>query len=213
MARMSILGMLDYDPDLFEDFVLPTAGDITDNAEVIADPWEPDIGLAIVNIIRECNELELLYPSVPTMKLMIAIWSAVNFQTWCGLYNTMIYKYNPIWNKEGTYTETHNLTVTDDYTVTNMKTTHGGNIKNNVTGYDSSTYSPDTQMEQDTNDTTNGKTKNTHSDRGTLTKAESGNIGVTSTQDMIRQQREIVEFNFYQYIAQSFKENFCIMVY
>ena len=226
--------MLEYDPDLFEDMILPTAGDLTDDAAVIADPWEPDSGLAVANIVRECNELELLYPSAPTMKRMIAIWSAANFHTWCGLYNTMIYKYNPIWNKDGTWKETRDLdgkndrtaglTVTDTRTYTNLKDVQTGSVEHDVTGYDSNTYSANTRDHMnDLTNTRNGEDKNVQTiqgtdkyyteDNGTITREEQGNIGVTSTQELIQKQRDIVQFNFYDYIAQSFKENFCIMVY
>lgn len=40
-----------------------------------------------------------------------------------------------------------------------------------------------------------------------------GNIGVMSTQDMIKQQRNIVKFNLYDYIIEEFKMRFCILVY
>lgn len=40
-----------------------------------------------------------------------------------------------------------------------------------------------------------------------------GNIGVTTTQTMIRQQREIDLFNIYDIIIEDFKMRFCIMVY
>ena len=40
-----------------------------------------------------------------------------------------------------------------------------------------------------------------------------GNIGVTTTQEMIRQQREIELFNIYDIIIEDFKMRFCILVY
>lgn len=40
-----------------------------------------------------------------------------------------------------------------------------------------------------------------------------GNIGVTTTQDMIKQQREIEQFNLYDIIIEDFKMRFCILVY
>lgn len=40
-----------------------------------------------------------------------------------------------------------------------------------------------------------------------------GNIGVTTTQQMIEQERGVVEFNIYDYIIESFKKRFCILVY
>ena len=40
-----------------------------------------------------------------------------------------------------------------------------------------------------------------------------GNIGVTSTQDMIKQERQIDLFNVYDIIIEDFKMRFCILVY
>lgn len=40
-----------------------------------------------------------------------------------------------------------------------------------------------------------------------------GNIGVTTTQQMIEQERNIVQFNIYDFIINSFKNRFCILVY
>lgn len=46
----------------------------------------------------------------------------------------------------------------------------------------------------------------------TNTRTERGNIGVTTTQKMIQDQRDII-FNMYQYIIDSFKENFCLLIW
>ena len=40
-----------------------------------------------------------------------------------------------------------------------------------------------------------------------------GNIGVTTTQQMLEQERKIAEFNMISYIAQSFKQRFCLLIY
>lgn len=40
-----------------------------------------------------------------------------------------------------------------------------------------------------------------------------GNVGVTTTQKMITEEREISEFNIYDYITDSFKNRFCLQIY
>lgn len=40
-----------------------------------------------------------------------------------------------------------------------------------------------------------------------------GNIGVTTSQQMIKEQREVVEFNISDYIIDSFKRRFCLLIY
>lgn len=40
-----------------------------------------------------------------------------------------------------------------------------------------------------------------------------GNIGVTTTQEMIQEEREVDQFNVIDYIIDSFKKRFCLLVY
>ena len=40
-----------------------------------------------------------------------------------------------------------------------------------------------------------------------------GNIGVTTTQQMIEEQRKVVQFNLTNYIIEEFKKRFCILIY
>lgn len=213
MANLSILGLYNYDPTIFNGLTIPTAADITDEADKVSDPFVPDKTTLINYICMQLAEMELVYTKPEVVKTMIGIWSSVRLPVWKAIYNTLLYKYNPIWNKDGEIIEDHDLTIEDDYNVTNLKTEHDGNVANEVTGYDSATYSPNTRQVVDTSDTQNGNTNNVHTDTGTITRTEHGNIGVTMTQEMIRQQREVVEFNLYDYILQDFKAQFCVAVW
>ena len=92
------------------------------------------------------------------------------------------------------------------------------------------------KTERDTDTTTYGKTENVQETRTygqTITKAGNvthgeqisttnegsheshahGNIGVTTTQKLIREQRDIELFNLYDIIIEDFKMRFCILVY
>ena len=40
-----------------------------------------------------------------------------------------------------------------------------------------------------------------------------GNIGVTTTQKLIREEREVDKFNLYDIIIEEFKVRFCVLVY
>lgn len=51
----------------------------------------------------------------------------------------------------------------------------------------------------------------THSYKETL--RAYGNIGVTTTQQMIESERELVKFNIYEYIVDEFSREFCLQVY
>lgn len=90
--------------------------------------------------------------------------------------------------------------TTEGGTITTEKdTTDGGTVSVTGTGSDTGTVSR----------------QYTASDTGTVThrRTEQGNIGITTTQQMIKEEREIALFNVYTYITESFKERFCILVY
>lgn len=142
--------------------------------------------------------------------------------------------------EERTHTETRNLKNTEERVaiekenignnVTNTQNTTGessqsdgkaaynsGNIVTTATADNNATQnttihgnSEEIRAKDNTDDTT-------RTDTGTVTNIEKitakGNIGVMSTQEMIKKQREIVEFDIYHYIAEDFKTEFCIMVY
>lgn len=62
-----------------------------------------------------------------------------------------------------------------------------------------------------------GTISNNGSDTGTVDNIRTGraygNIGVTTTQQMIEAEREVVKFNVTDYIIESFKNRFCILIY
>ena len=65
--------------------------------------------------------------------------------------------------------------------------------------------------------TDTGSVNKDTTDEGTIQVTKSanmfGNIGVTTSQQMIEQERKVLEFNIYNHIIQSFKLRFCITVY
>lgn len=370
----SILEIYNFDPTIFDGLKLPKLSDIRNVQEIVNNPFIPSKDLLIGHILMNLAEISVVYTDPAILKRMIEIWSNVRFQTWLPLYETLLYKYNPIWNKDGTWTETRNLGVTEsettdrdttttgrtdddttrsaqttgsrsvsddldisgttggskrvdddltiDRTTTGSRTTGGtsttndqtsgtssrtvaetanGNTKHDVTGYDYNNfaepdvgggytavgYAPDTQdrsassrnttengttgatgssttqtsgtestsgsedaaenrditetttgtenrtEDRDISETTGGTesgTENrditttgsgtedvqrdgTRSENETVNHREYGNIGVTTTQSMIEEQRKLVEFNFYDYILRDFKNQFCVMVY
>lgn len=152
--------------------------------------------LLINNILMECAELEVLLPDPGIMKTAIGFWSNAQAAVWDKLVESTEYEYNPIWNKDGVIkeTETRDLASTLNGTDTDQRS-----------AYNASTFQNQekTILDHDSTDT------------GTITREreEHGNIGVTTTQQMIKEQREVVQFNMYDYIVRSFKERFCLMVY
>lgn len=192
-ATMSILGLYFQDPDLFSGMVYPD---------------ELDKDVLIDSILAECAELEIIYPDPEYMKNLITLWSKKELYNWRKLYDTTQFVYNPIWNVDGTVTETETRNLQNRY-----QQNEGANNKNvnAKTGYNSGAFE---DAEQDTG-RTDIERGGESADTGSVTREtkRGGNIGVTMTQQMIEAEREVDKFNIYDFIVDSFKRRFCILVY
>lgn len=142
----------------------------------------------IQTILLQNAELELLYSDPDTVKQMIGLWSASSQYSWKKLADTLYLNYNPIWNKDGTITEHEE-----------GKSESGSEEK--VAAYNSSTYEP-----------RSSGSGSVESGRD-YTRIEQGNIGVTSTQQLITEERDVAMFNLYDRISEDFRNKFCLMVY
>lgn len=220
-ATVSLLGLYQVNKQLFDNVVFPA---------------ELDKQVIIDNLLAETAELEVIYGDATFMAMMLEQWSKKQINVWNELYATTQYVYNPIWNKDGTKVETRDLHGTDnldrDYSDNETRnfsgsaTSHAGNkVDNDVYGFNSETAANESTVSTTANSSTNttdGGTGShvirddadrTTSDTGTVTVVEQGNIGVTSTQELIERQRAVVQFNVIDYIIADFKKRFCLLVY
>ena len=239
---LSIQGIYEYDPTVFDGFDSPS---YTDPDNVVHVLNKNDV---INSICLECAELELLYPSVEMMKFAIGVWSASNYDAFCKMYASQLIKYNPIWNVDADETEKlqhgHTATRTLDYDDTTTRgttetrtlditDTERPSVTNteSVQGFNSNSWSESKKiassgsstLERDGTDTVvntgvdtlshDGTDTMAHTGIDTTTKRRTGNIGVTSTQDLIKKEREIADFSTIDFITKSFKERFCLLVY
>lgn len=106
--------------------------------------------------------------------------------------------------KTGTDTFTHTGTDTDKHTGTDT-------VKH--TGTDTITHTGTDKIDHTGTDTFDMKNNRNVDDNTDITIRRTGNIGVTTTQKMIEEERSIAEFSIIEYITQSFKERFCLLVY
>lgn len=224
MSLLTVEGLYNYDNTLFDGFDVPEG--------LIKQ-------IAIDAILLRTRELEILYPDFNYMKTRIAIWSNKYQLNWKKLYDTTVLEYNPIEN----YDRMEDWTDTDDETSTSardntrnrnntIKSTSTNNIMNNVNVTDQNTafnagLSDHAKQITDGDTTENGTITNTETGkdtenenvnggrtgRHTRTGRAHGNIGVTTSQQMIQSERDLVVFNLYDVIAESFIENFCLMIY
>lgn len=216
-AIISLMGLYQYDNTVMDQLKLPAELDRTN---------------VIDNIILETAELEILWPDPNILKYMIGIWSSRRLKIWEDLYNSTVLEYNPIWNKDGTITETESEGINRKADNTETRNLTGSrnetrNLADSVThsvyGYNSSTAAPESTSSGTDTGTDNisltdaGTIKNngtgTEDRNVTRKRVEQGNIGVTSTQQLIKEQREVVEFSIIEKIITDFKQQFCLQVY
>lgn len=212
MSLLTVEGLYNYDNTLFDGFNVPEG--------LVKE-------IAINAILMRTRELEILYPDFSYMKNRITIWSNKYQINWKKLYDTTVLEYNPIEN----YDRMEDLTVTDDETTSSdrdktIKSTSTNEILNSVNITDQNTafnagLADHAKQITDGDTTENGNITNTEKENvndgrtGTHTRTGRvhGNIGVTTSQQMIQRERDLVVFNLYDVIAESFIENFCLMVY
>lgn len=280
-ASITLLTMLHVEPDLFEDMVIPSRPFTPRGyAGLYLEGWDLDPDVLLNNLVMETAELNLLYTNPEFMKFAIGAWSAKELPVWQHLYETLFYKYNPIWNKDGSKLHTGSVTsapgvaeteqTTYNLSDSDLRTTTNSGTLTTVTDRDTS---EDTDITEDTDDTTTVSVsafdttafqnrdqtvvdRSVVTDKGvtgtedvtetmtdarsvsesgtsgrtgteTLVKSktgtdlqsisdtdiETGNIGVTSSQELVQRERELAKFSIYDYIIESFKTRFCILVY
>lgn len=351
-AMITPLTLYNLNPNLFDglqlpDYHFPRAIEYDDL--FLKDGWTLDKQTLIDNLLLETAELDVIYTDPDLLEFAIGAWCRKEFHIWQALYETLFYKYNPIWNKDGTVkemsqevrdllsggsrsrsrintdtdngsenildtdnttensstagsdintvTEQRNQTIddTDNTTTSGSSTDVRNNVRSNnktedvdttttnkVSAFDAmATFSNRDQAITDgTTDTTengvevenasnsqegstdrtyardqidndskvdiltrsseaDGSTdrtynrersdmrahigneteteSNNNSDSGTIDhngdRREYGNIGIVTTQAMIQAERDLVKFNLYDLIIDSFKARFCVLVY
>ena len=97
--------------------------------------------------------------------------------------------------------------------ITDGDTTENGTITNTENDTTSNTETGKDTNEQTGKTTENENVNGGRTGRHTRVGRAHGNIGVTTSQQMIQSERELVVFNLYDVIAESFVETFCLMVY
>lgn len=190
---LSITGLYDYDDNLFQGLQLPTG---LNRDSVINE------------ILLQCAELEVIYPDINIMKLAITTWSLANQYTWQKLYDTMVVEYNPIWNVDASVTDI--LSGSENRDISRAGSADLTDTES-VKGFNSDTWAESHKNVQDASDSETVDDDLIRSE--TRTQTRTGNIGVTTTQQMLEQERKIAEFNMISYIAQSFKQRFCLLIY
>lgn len=233
-AILTLRGMVSYKPDLFDLLVLPTAPDANElgvESTQVRAAWTINKADFVDFLCFYTEGMSLAIPDYPYLKKAIGTWSNAHLHEWQRMFDTLFYKYNPLWNKDFKITE-HEETRNDKDVTGRYQNESVNNAKatDYTNGYDGGTSTEQDPMMSDPHSIkwthsdasighNTGLLTNTHSDTTDddtdrdLMRTEKGNIGVTMVQDMIAQERELALYSIEEYLAERFKENFCLMLW
>lgn len=214
-ARLTLSGMLNYVPDLFEDLQLPTppldAAAIGLQADQLRAAWTIDKDELVNYICLHTAGQSLCFPDGVWMKKAIKTWSTAHVHEWQRVFDTYFYKYNPLWNKDGTFTEggtDTNHDIGGQNTTGNYKRyTHGYGDQHKVIDEEAWTHA---DLNQDSTGETHNVTNTLTTNR---TRTEQGNIGVTMSQELIAKERELAKLSIDDMICDDFKREFIVMIW
>ena len=195
---MTILGLYQWDPTIFDDMQLPAA---------------IDRNTLIGNIVLECAGLEITLPNAEIFKSMLTTWSNSRIDAWSKMVTALQSQYNALHNYDRT--ETHTDKWSNDSTK-NMVQSSGGS---DTTTTKTAAFDGDSLATAGENKTAYGgtaNTTNTDKDSGTrdYTIKAYGNIGVTTSQQMLESEMQLRgKYDIYSIIVSEFRDKFCILIY
>lgn len=178
--------------------------DNTSLFEFITLPDGYDRDTLINRILLRSGEFEVIYANPYFMRDAITTFFKSYYRTfekWIKVYTA---DYDPLEN----YNRTEEWTDKADNTTTSGIES-GGNTKNSVSAYDSSTFKPSDDVESHSTSNQTDVLDGLTTHKGHLF----GNIGVTTSQQMAQEEYKIALFNIYEQIADLFIKEFCIPVY
>lgn len=191
---------------------------ILDNIQL---PEGVDGDLVKSSILFDCAELEILYPDPAFLKMLVGVWSTKELPVWTRINNAINLEYNPIENydrqESWTEDETGNRSVNRSSSG-QSESTADDEIKRYVYGFNTGGDVQQSRDKIDNTDTVQTSGQESGAESNTVGREHSGrihgNIGVTTSQQMLQSELDIApKLNIVQYITDSFKQRFCLLVY
>lgn len=168
------------------------------------------------NILLQGGEFEVLYSDPFFLQNAISVWADREADTFKRWVDALSIEYAPLENydRHEDWIDTLDSDGTSRTTGTNDTSTNG-TVTTDVSAYDSTGYQPKekvTTAETIDNDTTENNTS-TLDNEGVHTGRIHGNIGVTTSQQMLEAELDLGYWNIYSRITDMFLKEFCIMIY
>lgn len=198
-----------YDDKILDGMIVP---DGVDRDEVIAC------------IVEQYGQQTLVHPDPEYMRRYVPIWSKRRVGIWTKLLETTLLEYDPIENYNRTeeiteHRETGRNTDTST-TIEGSDTTVGESMAaHDVSAENANDYQPDCKDTANDNTYVNhisntaGQIGEAGTDSFTHVNHTHGNIGVTTSQQMIEAQRSVVRYSVIEEIAADYRDAFCLSIY
>lgn len=229
MANLSIIGAYNFMPSIFDGLLLPEGVDReTAINNIVMECAELELLYSDLDFFKFAIE--------QWSSKQLSVWQKLYETTQLKYDPIENFNRKEEYTDSSTVKRTENIAETTQSNSTNKSSGNSSSTvdssqdnEERVSAYDSDTYQPkgkntlsgnEERTATDTvTDTGNASGENerqgefseqhsfTHSAR------EYGNIGVTTSQQMIQAEREVVKFNIYDYITDEFKSRFCLLVY
>lgn len=199
--KMTILGLYQYgeynQQDLFQNMKIPAGIDRQD---------------LIDNILEQGAAFEILYPDFEYLQFSIGAWSKRWYRTMEKWLKALNVQYDPLNNYDRHEEWTDNDKVSGKTeTAAGVNTT--GQEELSVTAYDSDQYHNKEKTDSSGTSESTGSSKTNTDGTSTHSGHLYGNIGVTTSQEMLREELDVQRFNLIQQITDLFLNEFCILVY
>lgn len=201
-AKPTLAEMLEDNPDLLAGLSIPSELD----------------GAVLAGLISvELGDLQTIFYGADRLAAYLPIWSAAQIDAWSRMYMALSAEYNPLHNYDRTDVETEESSGTAASTFAGATQASGSDtVVRARQGFNSEDYAPsdkDTTTLGTGNESTSATTaSNTAGRERTLN--SSGNIGVTTNQQMIEAEMAMRnKWTVYGIIVEAFKRDLCVEVW
>ena len=213
LSKITLIGFNNYYEHLWDELSLPSGI----NKELL-----------INNILLRGGEFEVLYSDPVFMMHAIGVWSNKWRRTFEKWLKALSEEYNPLHNydRHEIYTDTHSenekINRKEYVTASDKSDSSGsGNTENEVSAYDVATYQPHDEASTSStghNESISSTNMSGNNDRDAsgIVKHDAhlfGNIGVTTSQQMLKDELDIDTWNIYEHITDLFLNEFAIYIY
>ena len=208
-SKITLIGMYNFDNTLFDELTFPAG---------------IDRDLAINRILEKSEEFELVYADFDYLKDRIGIWGKLWERTFSKWYEALNIKYDPLYNydrfeeyEDNKANGFKNSSFSNSATETSSDS--NSNVTNQVSAYDDVDFTNKEYEEAEAETSQKGSGSSTASTSGSSDEVIKhkahlyGNIGVTTSVQMLKEQLSVVEWNLYEHISDIFIDEFCILVY